>query len=159
LLARRAEYFAGAAMKNINMMNSSISPTLVDAYLHAEYQVQTTPAFVLKIGCYSPELKALYDASHENSAAFITAFNPASQALTLAENVSRNQALEQLIAALHCDYVHGTGKCADDAGIGELSFLVLGIDQDTATVLGQKFGQNAIVWCASNALPQLLLLK
>jgi len=146
-------------MKNINMTDSGISPMLVDAYLKAEYQVQTTPAFVLKIGCYSPELKSLYDASHENSAAFITAFNPASQALTLAENQARNEQLEQQIAAMHCDYVHGTGKCATDAGSGELSFLVLGIDQETATALGQQFGQNAIVWCAHNALPQLLLLK
>lgn len=146
-------------MKNINMTQSAISPTLVDAYLTAEYQVHSTPAFVLKIGCYSPELKSLYDATHENSAAFITAFNPASQALTLAENLARNEQLEQQIAAMHYDYVHGTGKCADDAGSGELSFLVLGIDQEAATALGYKFGQNAIVWCAHNALPQLLLLK
>jgi hypothetical protein len=146
-------------MKNINMTQSSISPSLVDAYLKAEYQVQATPAFVLKIDRYSPELKALYMACHENSAAFITAFNPASEALTLAENLARNAQLEQRIVAMHCDYVHGSGKCADDAGIGELSFLLLGIDQTAAIELGQQFGQNAIVWCASNALPQLLLLK
>lgn len=146
-------------MRNINTTNTSISPMLLKAYLTAEYQVQTTPAFVLKIGSYSPELKALYVAGRENSAAFITAFNPASQALTLAENLARNEQLEQLIAGLRCDYVLGAGKCVDDAGSGELSFLLLGIDQKTATKLGQKFGQNAIVWCASNALPQLLLLK
>lgn len=146
-------------MRTINMTKTSISPLLLEAYLAAEYEVHATPAFVLKIGCYSAELKALYDASHENSAAFITAFNPASQALSAAENMLRNAQLEQCLAVLHCNYVLGAGKCVNDAGIGELSFLVLGINQKTATELGQQFGQNAIVWCAANALPQLLLLK
>jgi hypothetical protein len=113
----------------------------------------------MHIGYCSRQLNALYVASHANSAAFITAFNPASEALDVAENLARNELLAQYLAKLQFDYVDGAGKCVGDAGSGELSFLVLGIDQITATELADQFGQNAIVWCDANALPHLLLLK
>jgi hypothetical protein len=146
-------------MSAINVEKSSISAQLVEAYVAAEYEVHTTPAFVMHIGYFSRQLKALYVASHANSAAFITAFNPTSEALDVAENLARNELLAQYLAKLQFDYVDGAGKSVGDAGSGELSFLVLGIDQITATELADQFGQNAIVWCDANALPHLLLLK
>ncbi|MGZ8984630.1 MAG: DUF3293 domain-containing protein [Methylotenera sp.] len=141
------------------MTNSAITQSLLDSYNAAEYHVDATPPFMLKIAMCSNELMRLYKASHQKSAAFITAYNPGSQELPNEVNKARNQKLEELIQSMHYDYVHGAGKCADDDGMGEASLLILGMDKETASDIGKQFEQNAIVWCAGDAVPQLILLR
>ncbi len=51
------------------------------------------------------------------------------------------------------------GKCANEVGDGEASFLILDIDKNTASDIGKQFEQNAIVWCTSDAVPELILLR
>jgi len=46
----------------------------------------------------------LYDRYHCKSAAFITGYNPASQELSIAENIARNKNLEQLIQSLNYQF-------------------------------------------------------
>lgn len=139
--------------------NSTISQSLLDSYTSAEYHVHTQPPFILKIGVPSNELAQLYEANNCKCAAFITAYNPYSQELTRDVNKLRNQKLEALIQSKCFKYFQGVGKCASDDGEGEVSFLILGIDKDTASDLGKQFEQNAIVWCSADADPQLILLK
>jgi hypothetical protein len=42
---------------------------------------------------------------------------------------------------------------------GEEIFLVLGLYFEAAKALGERFGQNAIVWCGIDAVPQLIVLR
>ena len=141
------------------MIETSINAQLLDSYQSANYHVDASPSFILKIGQYSPELHQIYEASHKKEATFITAFNPASVELSNEENKERNELLEQDIQMLHFDYIHGEGKCDENEWSGEESFLVFGMKQEVAIQLGKKFGQNAIVWIGENAIPELLLLK
>jgi len=136
-----------------------INPELMKSYKSADYHVDATPSFILKIGMHSPELESIYKTSHKHSAAFITAFNPYSQEISNQENKDRNHKLEELIQSLHFDYIHGEGKCGDGEWDGEESFLIFGISEKQASGIGEKFEQNAIIWCDKNAIPQLLLLK
>jgi hypothetical protein len=41
----------------------------------------------------------------------------------------------------------------------ERSYLVIGINRDTATLLGQRAHQDAVVWVGPDAVPELLLLR
>jgi hypothetical protein len=141
------------------MPNSTITQNLLDAYGAAEYHVDAVPPFILKIGIFSNKLMRLYESTNSNSAAFITAYNPYSNELLPDVNEVRNQALEILISSMRYPFVRGAGKCADDDGIGEVSLLILGMDIDVAGDIGKQFEQNAIVWCAGDAIPQLILLK
>jgi len=136
-----------------------ITPSLLESYESADYHVDASTSFILKIGVQSPELVNIYKTSHKHTAAFITAFNPYSQELSNQENKDRNHKLEKLIQSLHFDYIHGEGKCGDGDWDGEKSFLILGISEEQASEIGKEFEQNAIVWCDKDAIPHLLLLK
>ena len=141
------------------MIDTSIDKKLLESYESANYHIDASPGFILKIGQYSPELHSIYEASHKKKAAFITAYNPASVELSNEENKERNQQLEEKIQALHLDYIHGEGKCDENEWSGEESFLIFGINQKEAIELGKEFGQNAIIWIGEKAIPELLLLK
>jgi hypothetical protein len=136
-----------------------INSDLLQSYKSADYHVDASPSFILKIGIHSAELDSIYKTSHKYTAAFITAFNPYSQELSNQENINRNHKLEELIQSLHLDYIHGEGKCGNEDWDGEESFLVIGITKEQASEIGEEFEQNAIVWCDKDAIPQLLLLK
>jgi hypothetical protein len=136
-----------------------INSDLLQSYKSADYHVDASPSFILKIGIHSAELDSIYKTSHKYTAAFITAFNPYSQELSNQENKDRNYKLEELIQSLHFDYIHGEGKCGNDDWDGEESFLIIGISEEQASEIGKQFEQNAIVWCNKDAIPQLLLLK
>lgn len=136
-----------------------INLDLLQSYKSADYHVDTSPSFILKIGMHSPELDSIYKTSHKHTAAFITAFNPYSQELSAQENKDRNHKLEELIQSLGFDYIHGEGKCGDGDWDGEKSFLIFGISEEQASEIGKEFEQNAIVWCDKDTIPQLLLLK
>ena len=136
-----------------------ITPSLIESYKSADYHVDASPSFILKIGMHSPELASIYKTSHKHTAAFITAFNPYSQELSNQENKDRNLKLEELIQSLGFDYIYGEGKCGEGDWDGEESFLILGISEKQASDIGKEYEQNAIVWCDKDAIPQLLLLK
>jgi hypothetical protein len=136
-----------------------INLDLLNSYKSADYHVDASPSFILKIGIHSPELESIYKTSHKHTAAFITAFNPYSQELSNQENKDRNLKLEELIQSLDFDYIHGEGKCGDGDWDGEKSFLIFGISEKQASEIGKEFEQNAIVWCDKDAIPQLVLLK
>jgi hypothetical protein len=72
---------------------SSIPPSLISAYNSTNYHVQSAQRFVLKIGEKSDGLIDLYRRLQVDTSAFITAFNPYSQSLSLEENIKRNELL------------------------------------------------------------------
>jgi len=142
-----------------NINNTSINQSLLNAYSSASYHVYTKPAFIIKINQYSADLESLYVLHHKNTAAFITAFNPYSQALDLNENHKRNDSLKEAIELLELSYTKGDGRCGENNEVGEESFLIIGISKEQSIQLGTESEQNAIVFCDKDAIPQLLLLK
>ena len=140
-------------------MTTNIKKELLDSYAAANYHVYADPSFILKIDISSKELRKLLIELNVKFAAFITAFNPYSQELSLKENRLRNKKLEGKIQSLDLYYIKGDGRCGDSGVVGEESFLVLGLSKKQAINLGKESQQNAIVVCDANAIPSLLLLK
>ena len=109
------------------------------------------------MGEKSKELELLFTHKNLNSAAFITAYNPYSQALSLEENTKRNQYLLNDIKNLKLDYIDGYGEHPSGKWSPELSYLVIGLTLEVAKELAYKYEQNAFIWCCDDAMTQLIL--
>jgi hypothetical protein len=136
-----------------------VTTDLIEAFRGTDYHVHSQPAFTLKIGMRSQALADLLQHHEQKSAAFITAWNPYSQSYTDAENSALQEKLVLELTDRSLLFVPGVGQDPQRKWPGEDSFLILGISRDDAWELGQKFKQNALVWCDSDAVPQLILLR
>lgn len=135
-----------------------ISPDLAKAYADANYHVADPRAnFSLRPGEYSPELMTLYLDNQTFSSAFLTAHNPFSNIVTDAENTAAQHALETELTDLGFTFLIGYGCDGDGAWPKEVSVLVLGIDFKTAQAIAIRYGQNAFLFAADDAVPKLIL--
>jgi hypothetical protein len=139
--------------------DSNIPRDTIQAYLETHYRVLGETPATLHIGQFNPALAALHEAHHVACSAFITACNPFSRSLAADANDARQAALAHELDALGLTRIEGIGKHPSNNWPGEASFLVLGVALDVAKVLGENHGQNAIVWCGADAVPQLILLR
>lgn len=139
--------------------NTHLDPELIRAYNSTIFHVNNDPTFVLKVDKKSDVLNSLLIKNDKKSAAFITAFNPLSVSLSEAENQSRNLMLKSDLEQLQLEFIDGFGQDPDGIWPSEASFLVLGIDLDVASNLGNKYEQNAILWSDHTAIPTLILLR
>lgn len=138
---------------------TQINEELLAAYNNARFHIYSEPAVTLRVGIESIELKTLMLRHAASTAAFITAFNPYSQLLSDIENNQRNAELLIDIEQGGYKYFAGLGQDVDAKWPGEESYFVLGIDEPAAKALGMKYQQNAIVWCDSDYVPKLMLLR
>jgi hypothetical protein len=111
---------------------------LVDKYSEALHQTMTELQFT--------------------QAAFISAYNSYSEVLHEPENIKRHDALSKELIDLGLSLLEGLGRNKEGQWPAEQSVLVLNISNITARMLGNKYGQNAILWIEEVAIPQLLLL-
>jgi len=129
---------------------------LLEAYKNTKYKVFELN-LTIEIGKSNQEVDAILAKYNASEWAFITAFNPYSKVLTDNENKIRHEELKKLTE----DYVtyegHGIGE--DPTWEPELSLLIIGISKDDASILGNKFEQNAIVNGKTNSEPELLILN
>lgn len=140
-------------------MLSTLSEELIGKYLAAQYQVWIDISMVtLQIGCQSAPLAALLQATGNRSAVYVTACNPASEVATSQENQSAMARLYERLACYSNHIYRGTGIDPSGEWPAEESLLALGIDLSIAKKIGDEFGQNAIVWIDSAAIPHLVLL-
>jgi hypothetical protein len=137
----------------------SIENTFVEAYQNAEYVIFAEPELVLLVGNYSEALKAIMTKTPFKQAAFITAYNPYSEIFDESENLKRHATLSTELTQLGFSFLLGEGRDKERQWPSEISVLVLNILNDTAKTLGNKYGQNAILWIEEDAIPQLLLLN
>ena len=139
--------------------NSIIHPDTIRAYEETHYRVLGDIPFTLMIGVAESLLADLHRAHRIECSAFVTAVNPFSRPLDAAMNADRQATLEDEIRRAGLEYVKGVGRHPSGTWPGEPSCLVLGMSMEDAKVLGVRHVQNAIVWCGSNAVPQLILLR
>lgn len=132
---------------------------LVQAYLETEYRVHGEPPVLLKIGEVSAALAGLHQAHGVHSSAFITAWNPFSRRLSDEENRARQATLELETRTQGWETLAGIGEHPSNQWKGEASVLVLGVSRTHAEAIGMRYEQNAIVWCGSDAMPELVLLR
>jgi hypothetical protein len=139
---------------------TQISKTLINAYNVAHYRVSDGgTAFVLLIKKKSNPLAALLKSRGAASAAFLTAYNPYGKKIKEPMNVRAHKALKREIEGLGLVCFEGVGEDPSGKWKVEPSFLVLGMSLEQAKALGEKHGQNAVVWVDSDAVPRLVLLR
>ena len=139
---------------------SKIATDLIENYRCAIYQIGTGPdTITLPIDQYSESLSPQLAASDPSCALFITAFNPFSQRKNYQENLACNTKL-YIELNQHAHLIMG-GISSDPLGRwpAEEGFLAFGINLKAAEALGKRFGQNAIVWIDTDAMPRLILLR
>lgn len=138
---------------------SEIPSETIQAYLETEYFAFGDASTTLRVGQANPELAALHKARDVNCSAFITACNPFSQICSAEFNAATQEALACELKRLGLIAIEGIGKHPSNKSPGEASYLVPGLSLEAAKALGTQYRQNAIVWSADDATPQLVLLR
>lgn len=141
------------------LIKSTIDAATLQAYLESEYRVQGGNPFVLRIGDFSHELAEALKQVGADCCAFVTAFNPFSQTLDDAANARRHAELARQLSGRGLACIEGLGQHPTNGWPGEVSYLIFGLPLDAAKDMGNRFGQNAIVWSGSAARPELILLR
>ena len=133
---------------------------LIAAYSATHFRVTGVPEpFVLWVGQRSDELAALHAAYRVGCSAFMTAWNPRSKQQPEAVNhAAQAQMVAELEAAGYRCLV-GIGEDPSGQWPAEESVLVPGIGRAEAEQVGGRFGQNAIVWTGTEAVPELVMLS
>ncbi len=129
------------------MDDSDIDPALLRAYRETHFEVLDTTAFTLRIGVASPELVALHGQHGVNASAFVTAFNPFSEALTDSKNDERHASLRDELQRVGLPFLEGLGRHPSSSWPPERSVLVIGLDLAAARELGSRWHQNARDFC------------
>jgi len=137
---------------------SVIDPATIQAYRETHFVVENEAPFVLLVGQQNEALAALHKMAGVESSAFVTAWNPYSKRCSDEDNVKRQEALAHDLHQLGLRFVNGVGR-HPSSDWAEPSFLVLGVSLEVAKELGERYEQNAIVWCGADAVPRLILLR
>lgn len=118
-----------------------------DAYRRTTYRVFAGDSPIdIRIGSAPPALARLLENGGATTWAFVTAWNPRSNALPPDENQARQRALIELVGRHGWPALPGLGIGHDETWQPEESLLILGISRQEALGLARRFGQAAIVF-------------
>lgn len=137
---------------------SKIDPATIQAYRGTHFCVESDPPITLLVGQRNEALPTLHQVAGAASSAFLTAWNPYSRKCNDETNANLQKALADELRVRSLHFVPGVGRHPSSEW-AEPSFRVLGISLEAAKELGNRHGQNAIVWCGAEAVPQLVLLR
>lgn len=140
------------------MDNSShnLDQRLLQAYRETVYQV-LNPDIAIEIGVANSTLNHFLQQMNARTWAFITAWNPRSQLLTLEENKQRHQAFVEMVEKAGYLYFEGKGVGTNTNWEPEKSVLILNISKENALRIAGYFDQNALVFGVIHKPPQMLL--
>jgi len=162
------------SVSHINQVRT-IPPALIKAYRQAHYIVDlpvnnfdhfdhidhikhARHIKPIQIGQHNSGLAKLMADVDVTTAAYLTAFNPYSEQLSLVDNEAAQQKLISDLTTLNVSVMHGEGRDAHGKWPAEPSLLALGISLQDAEVLADRYGQNAFVWIANrDCVPHLRL--
>lgn len=134
-----------------------ISEELLNAYKTTTYTVAEL-GLNIKIEVQNKPLKRFLAQQTVKTWAFITAWNPESQELSLAENRSRNQTLQQQLNSKGFSTFEGLGVPDKGDWTPEESLFILGVARQHAIDLGKKYEQNAIVFGEAGKIAELIVI-
>jgi len=138
---------------------SLIDLNTIHAFLETEYHVFGDSPFTLRIDEPNSALAAACNRNCAESSAYITACNPNSKTLDNSVNEERHNSLRLELIERNLAFLDGEGKHPSSGRPGEASFIIFGIDLETARDLSRRMLQDAFVWAGPDWLPQLILLK
>ncbi|MEP1425871.1 MAG: DUF3293 domain-containing protein [Tateyamaria sp.] len=139
---------------------SQISKSKIAAYEATDYKVDLeSRPFTLMVGEISTDLKDIYEEFGQNCAAFVTACNPLGIQQSDAENEARNAQLFLHLGDISVLVIGGAGTDPTGAWPPEASYLALGLDEEAARKIGNRWRQDAVIWADADAMPRLLFLR
>ena len=138
---------------------TNIPSDLIEAYRATLFTVLEPRPLTLRVDHHSAELAELFKEMGVSSAGYLTAWNPYSDETSAAGNEAAQLSLIRSLSLEGYPTLKALG--VDPAGEwpGEESVFVPALDVERAKSLGVEFGQNAIVWAGSDAVPKLVLLR
>jgi hypothetical protein len=141
------------------MDKTSIEPELIKSYLSMHYHVCAARPFFLEIGKQSCMLSFWHKIFEVNCSAFITAYNRYDKYQTSHENKLRHKQLQTDMEKACLPVIDG--YCQDEVGKNDKVeySLIFGISLKESKEVGNKYTQNAIVYCEEDLIPQLILLR
>ena len=142
------------------LAHTKISAEKIAAYRATDYRFgEGLDAITIRIDQASPALLELYARLAHTRGVFITAFNPHGAAQDAAENEAAHERLGRELRGLYPIVIEGAGADPTGAWPQEKSYFSLGVDLETARVLGRRYQQDAVVWTGKDAIPRLILLR
>ena len=111
--------------------------------------------WILRIGAVNPQFNQWLLENKIQNWAFITAYNPFSEALSEKENKKLQSQLKRILIKNKYQLWNGKGQGAGNWPAEE-SFFIANISQELAGKLATDFKQNAYVFGSYNSKPQLI---
>jgi len=130
---------------------------LIEAYRATNYVLFLDDGLeiTLNIGIPNPAFDGVLERRGAKTAVVVTAYNPRSVVLGDAENRARHAELTVLLDARGYDYALGEGRDPSGHWQAELECVVFGIAREAGLEIARRFDQNAIVFVARGAAPEL----
>lgn len=138
---------------------SKIDPSTIQAYMETDFRVAAPEPFVLRVGVASAPLAQLYRLHRVDCCAFISACNPYSRLISDDANAEHQLELARELGGLGLTFLDGVGAHPEGGWPPESGYLVPGLSLAAARALGERYEQNAILWCGPDAVPELVLLR
>ncbi|MDR2165167.1 MAG: DUF3293 domain-containing protein [Zoogloeaceae bacterium] len=136
-----------------------MSSALERAYRATAYRVWPGAGmeWVLRVGAPAPRALDTWLAAEKHTCwSLLTACNPESRRLSIAENRARQAALRRALTRLRWRFLPGENRADAANWPPEATFWIPGMKAATAGHLARAFGQNAFLWGAPGRKTQLL---
>jgi hypothetical protein len=134
-----------------------LDDALIKAYRATDYNVHAPAPFTLRIDQASAACDAVLASHGAEGAAFLTAWNPFSKQLPLADNTAAQARLAADLDMVSTAILPGDGRGQIGNWPPEPSLFALGIPQADATRLAKAYHQNAYVWITRGQPAQLIV--
>ena len=132
---------------------------LFEAFRNTSFSARTPNGEIcIRVGERCPVLDQLLMQGGHDSWAYVTAWNPGGKLTTGPENLQSQRMLERELRERRLPYHSGEGKGDVGNWPPEASVLILGISEERALDLGQRYGQAAIVFGERSQPARLVLL-
>jgi hypothetical protein len=126
-----------------------------EAYLNTDYKVFLDDGKTVNLEIGKKPSVLLKHMTTLKCWAFITAWNPYPEVLSVEINRKRNAELEHILKENNYEFTRGIGVAKDESWQEE-SLLVLNITKDKAHEIAKKFNQLAFVYGEINGVAKLL---
>lgn len=127
------------------------------AHRGAHYHAATPRSMPLRVDVHSTDLAQLMRKRFVQTAALLTAHNPAGKKQAPAKNKKANAALLARIEAMGLAWLPGYRKAFKEGDPDEDGYLVFDISGGQLETLMVEFDQEVALWCPSNGTPVLML--
>ena len=132
--------------------------SLLDTYKRTSFLVEHPDRLIaIRVGVPNEAVDAVVIDHGATSWAYVTAYNPGSEALADPENEDRHARLLTFLSNAPFAWMEGWGIPDRGDWPPERSLFIIGISREETLELGRRFGQNAILVGEVGSAPELIL--